>query len=68
MFTVTYSNDGGTTNIVATNVRNISITPNHDRKQPQSISIDTGIGGGGQNSRGTIIPIANVVSIEVDEV
>jgi len=44
----------------------ITLTPHHDRSLPESITLNAEIGGGGQLSRGTIVPIENVQSITVD--
>jgi len=52
--------------ITADNVRSITLTPHHDRSLPESITLNAEIGGGGQLSRGTIVPIENVQSITVD--
>jgi len=68
MFTVVYTPVGGTAptdNITAVNIRSIDIAPQNDRTKPQSIRLNAAIGGGGQLGAGTIIPIANVVSIAV---
>jgi len=64
MFTVAYT-VGDSNPITVTGVRHLDVVPNNDRSQPQSIRLDTGIGGGGQLGAGTIIPIVNVISIDV---
>lgn len=65
MITVTYL-DSLSNVITADNVRSITLTPHHDRSLPESITLNAGIGGGSQLSRGTIVPIENVQSITVD--
>lgn len=65
MITVTYL-DSLDNVITADNVRSITLTPHHDRSLPESITLNAGIGGGGQLGRGTIVPIENVQSITVD--
>lgn len=65
MITVTYL-DSLDNVITADNVRSITLTPHHDRSLPESITLNAEIGGGGQLSRGTIVPIEKVQSITVD--
>lgn len=65
MITVTYL-DSLSNVITADNVRSITLTPHHDRSLPESITLNAGIGGGGQLNRGIIVPIENVQSITVD--
>jgi len=65
MITVVYL-DAQDNVITADNVRSITLTPHHDRSLPESITLNAEIGGGGQLSRGTIVPIENVQSITVD--
>lgn len=65
MITVVYL-DAQDNVITADNVRSITLTPHHDRSLPESITLNAGIGGDGQLSRGTIVPIENVQSITVD--
>ena len=65
MITVTYL-DSLDNVITADNVRSVTLTPHHDRSLPESITLNAEIGGGGQLSRGTIVPIENVQSITVE--
>ena len=65
MITVVYL-DAQDNVITADNVRSITLTPHHDRSLPESITLNAGIGGDGQLSRGTIVPIENVQSITVE--
>jgi len=65
MFNVTYTQNGVT---VTATVRVMQITPNNDRTAPQSVTLEPGIGGGGQLGKGVVVPIANITSITAVEV
>lgn len=51
--------------ITATGIHSITLTPQHDRSLPESITLNAGIGGGGQLGSGTVIPIEKVLQITV---